>query len=99
MMKLREPAPISGTGDLRWLATIQLGVKDPHDCADLVAESKQEGAVGIEGAPLAQDASQATNAPQADRAHGFSFDVTGKGDATVRELNPDELDHIAKQQQ
>ncbi len=28
---------------------------------------------------------------------GFPFDVTGKGDAAVRDLNQEELDRIAKQ--
>ncbi len=82
---------------LALLATIQLGVKDPHDCSDLVDEAKQEGRAGTEGAPLAQDASQPTATPQAGQSRSFPFDVTGKGDAAVRELNQEELDRIAKQ--
>ncbi len=82
---------------LALLATIQLGVKDPHDCADLVDEAKQEGRAGTEGAPLAQEGSQPSAPAQAGQGRGFPFDVTGKGDAAVRDLNQEELDRVAKQ--
>ena len=82
---------------LALLATIQLGVNDPHDCADLFVEAKQDGRAGTEGAPLAQDASQPGVPVHAGQSRGFPFDVTGKGDAAVRDLNQEELDHIAIQ--
>jgi hypothetical protein len=84
---------------LALLATIQLGVKDPHDCADLVDEAKQEGRTGQEGAPLAQETSQPAAPAQASPGRGFPFNVTGKGDAAVRDLNQEELNRIAKQRQ
>jgi uncharacterized protein involved in outer membrane biogenesis len=84
---------------LALLATIQLGVKDPHDCADLVDEAKQEGRTGQEGAPLAQQTSQPAAPAQASPGRGFPFNVTGKGDAAVRDLNQEELNRIAKQRQ
>lgn len=83
---------------LALLATIQLGVNDPHDCADLVDEARQEGRAGTEGAPLVQNAPQPGAPAQAGQTRGFPFDVTGNGDAAVRELNQEELDRIAKQQ-
>lgn len=76
---------------LALLATIQLGVDDPHDCADLVDEAKQDVRTGTEGAPLAASAH-----PPADSALGFPLDVTGKGDAAVRQLNEEELERIAR---
>ena len=82
---------------LALLATIQLGVKDPHDCADLVDEAKQEGRSGNEGASLVQGGSQPSAPAQAGQGRGFPFDVTGKGNAAVRDLNQEELGSIAKQ--
>lgn len=64
------------------LATIQLRMEDPHDRAELVGEARQEGRTGTEGAHLANDASQS-----AGGVLGFPADVTGKGDAAVRQLN------------
>ncbi len=84
---------------LALLATIQLGVKDPHDCADLVDEAKQEGRTGKEGAPLGQETSQPAAPAQVSPGRGFPFNVTGKGDAAVRDLNQEELNRIAKQRQ
>ena len=78
---------------LALLATIQLGVDDPHQCAELVDAAKQEGRTGMEGAPLTQDA----GTTQPDPALGFPTAVTGKGDAAVRQLNQEELDRIARQ--
>ena len=80
---------------LALLATIQLGVKDPHDCADLVAEAREEGRAGTEGAALGAGGQQAPTA-QTGAAPSFPFDVTGKGNAAVRQLNQEELDRIAK---
>ncbi len=76
------------------LATIRLGVDDPHGCAELVDDANEEARTGIEGAPLVDDGSQA-----ADPAGslGFPRDVTGKGDASVRQLNQEELDQISRQ--
>jgi len=82
---------------LALLATMQLAVKDPHDCADLVADAKQQAQAGTEGAPLATAGSQTGPAASAGEARGFPFDVTGKGDAAVRQLNQEELDGLAKQ--
>ena len=84
---------------LALLATIQLGVNDPQDCADLVDEAKQEGRTGQEGVPLAQETSQPAAPAQAGQGRSFPFDVTGKDDTAVRELNQEELDRTAKQRQ
>ncbi len=65
------------------LATIQLRMDDPYDRTELVGEARQEGRTGTEGAPLANDANQ----PSGVGVLGFPADVTGKGDAAVRQLN------------
>jgi uncharacterized protein involved in outer membrane biogenesis len=85
---------------LALLATIQLGVDDPHQCADLVDEAKREARSGTEGAPLAAVGaapSPADAAPPPVLGRGFPFDVTGKGDAAVRQLNQEELDRLARE--
>jgi len=86
---------------LALLATIQLGVDDPHQCADLVDEAKQEARSGTEGAPLssvgvAPPSADATSPPP-NPGRGFPYDVTGKGDAAVRQLNQQELDRLARE--
>jgi uncharacterized protein involved in outer membrane biogenesis len=86
---------------LALLATIQLGVDDPHQCAELVDEAKQEARSGTEGAPLATAGAAPSSAnvvsPPQDPGRGFPSDVTGKGDAAVRELNQQELDRLAQE--
>lgn len=77
---------------LALLATLQLGVNDPHDCADLAEEAKQETRTGQEGAPV----TGASPAPAGAAGRGFPFDVTGKGDAAVRQLNQEELDRLSR---
>ena len=64
---------------LALLATIQLGVNDPHDCGDLVEEAKQEARSGIEGAPLAQDASQPGVPAQGGSDGELSIRCQGQG--------------------
>jgi uncharacterized protein involved in outer membrane biogenesis len=84
---------------LALLATIQLGVNDPHNCGDLVEEAKQEARSGTEGAPLAQDASQPGVPAQEGQTGSFPFDVKAKGNAAVQDLNQEELNRIAKRRQ
>lgn len=86
---------------LALLATIQLGIDDPHQCADLVDEAKQEVRSGTEGAPLATVGAAPSSADAAplppNPGRGLPFDVTGKGDAAVRQLNQEELDRLARE--
>jgi uncharacterized protein involved in outer membrane biogenesis len=80
---------------LALLATLQSAVADPHDCADLVEAARQETRSGTEGAPLAPAATASAGSTLPPAA----LDVTGKGDAAVRQLNQEELDRIARPRQ
>jgi uncharacterized protein involved in outer membrane biogenesis len=66
------------------LPTIQLGVGDPHQCGDLVAEAKADVQTGKPGAALQPAASPHEN---------------GHAHATVSELNAQELDRIKNRKQ
>lgn len=88
---------------LALLATVQLGVDDPHSCDEMVADARAEARNGTEGAPLAGNAAQPGGAgllflggaapsgpvelPTPSPEHG---------DAAVRALNQEELDRLAR---
>jgi uncharacterized protein involved in outer membrane biogenesis len=63
------------------LPTIQLGVGDPHQCGDLVAEAKADVQTGKPGAALKADT--------ASPAH-----ATGHGTSSTSQLNQEELKQV-----
>ena len=88
---------------LALLATVQLGVGDPHSCDELVADARAEANAGTEGAPLAGGAAQAGGSGLQFPTHPPAVDapvvpgpVPGHGDAAIRALNQEELDRLAR---
>jgi uncharacterized protein involved in outer membrane biogenesis len=80
------------------LPTIQLGVNDPHQCADLVREVQAQARSGNPGAKLgaatASPSGSGSQKANSDNGATGAFQVTGRGDAAVRQLNREELERI-----